>query len=59
MVRLIQAALAMWGLFGKKGERHVDGLFCDETKNGIGAWRRIMRLDEDDRYKLEVSRGWS
>lgn len=55
LVRLIQAALALWGFFGAdREELEVDGLFCDDTKNGIFAWRRSMGMEHEESLKLEV-----
>lgn len=51
VVRLIQASLALWGFFDPEG---VDGLFCDETKKGIGAWRRNMGMEHEESLKIEV-----
>lgn len=52
MVKLIQASLAIWGLFGTDREDlELDGLFCNETKEGILRWRQIMGMTE----RLEVS----
>ncbi|WWC86774.1 uncharacterized protein L201_001653 [Kwoniella dendrophila CBS 6074] len=54
LVKLIQASLAIWGLFGNlKGSMEVDGLFCDETKAGIFQWRRIMGMEHEESLKLE------
>lgn len=58
-VKLIQGALALWGLFGPHAGDdcvEIDGLFCDETKAGIFRWRRVMGLEMDDAYKIEVSK---
>ena len=55
IVRLVQAALAIWGLFGiGRDELDVNGLFCDETKAGIFKWRHIMGMEKET-LKLEVS----
>lgn len=55
LVRLIQAALALWGVYGADREDPVfDGLFCDDTKAGISAWRRAMSMEHEDSLKLEV-----
>lgn len=52
MVKLIQASLAIWGLFGTDREDlELDGLFCNETKEGISRWRQSMGMHE----QLEVS----
>jgi hypothetical protein len=51
VVRLIQAALVMWGFFEPAA---VDGLFCDETKKGVGAWRRCMGMEHEESLKIEV-----
>nr|XP_018265333.1 uncharacterized protein I303_01697 [Kwoniella dejecticola CBS 10117]OBR87491.1 hypothetical protein I303_01697 [Kwoniella dejecticola CBS 10117] len=54
LVKLIQASLALWGLFGNlKGAVEIDGLFCDETKAGIFQWRRIMGMEHEESLKLE------
>ena len=53
MVRLIQAALAIWGMI--PDDMGIDGLFCDETKKGLFAWRRAMGMEHEDSMKLEVS----
>lgn len=34
----------------------IDGLFCDETKKGIFAWRRNMGMEHEEALKIEVSR---
>lgn len=53
VVELVQAALAIWGLFGNgRDELDVNGLFCDETKAGIFKWRHLMGMKET--LKLEV-----
>lgn len=55
-VKLIQAALAIWGLFGADREDlELDGLFCDETKTGIQQWSYRMGLEMDEGGRLEVS----
>ncbi|KAL1407262.1 hypothetical protein Q8F55_006680 [Vanrija albida] len=48
LVKLIQGALALWGLYGAQHEDgpELDGLFCDETKAAIFEWRRVMGMDE-------------
>lgn len=56
MVKLVQAALAIWGVYGvDKEEVEVDGLFCDETKAGIFQWRRLMGIEHEESMRLEVS----
>lgn len=51
MVKLIQASLAIWGLFGSDREDlELDGLFCNETKEGLAQWRQLMGMHE----KIEV-----
>lgn len=61
LVKLIQSALAIWGLWGgytdsnKDNQLEPDGLFCDETKAAIAEWRRIMGMENDDNFKIEVS----
>lgn len=56
MVKLIQASLAIWGLFGTEREDlELDGLFCDETKFGIQQWSYRMGLEKDEGGRLEVS----
>jgi hypothetical protein len=56
LVKLIQAALALWGMFGTDREDlEIDGLFCDETKAGIFQWRREMGMEHEESLKLEVS----
>ncbi|WVF69686.1 hypothetical protein IAT40_004465 [Kwoniella sp. CBS 6097] len=52
LVKLIQAALALWGLFDSS-MRDTDGLFCDETKTGIFKWRRLMGMEHEESLKLE------
>jgi hypothetical protein len=32
----------------------IDGLFCDETKKGIGVWRRSMGMEHEESLKIEV-----
>lgn len=55
LVKLIQAALAIWGFYGTKHEEiEIDGLFCDETKAGISKWRTAMGMEREDSLKLEV-----
>lgn len=55
VVELVQAALAIWGLFGAgRDELEVNGLFCEETKAGIFKWRHLMGMEKDT-LKLEVS----
>lgn len=51
-IKLVQTALAIWGLFGL--DRDIDGLFCDETKVGVAKWRELMGMDKGEAYKLEV-----
>jgi hypothetical protein len=51
IVRLIQASLALWGFFPAE---MTDGLFCDETKRGIGDWRKCMGMETEDSMKIEV-----
>lgn len=47
MVKLIQASLAIWGLFGADREDlEIDGLFCNETKEGVARWRDLMGMHE-------------
>ena len=54
-VKLVQAALAIWGMFGTTREDpEVDGHFCDETKTGIFKWRRVMGMDHEESMRLEV-----
>jgi hypothetical protein len=56
LVKLIQAALAIWGMFGTdRKDMEIDGLFCDETKAGISQWRREMGMEHEESLKLEVS----
>ena len=55
MVKLIQAALAIWGLFGTdRDDLEVDGLFCNETKEGISRWRKLMGMHEQLEVCLQV-----
>jgi hypothetical protein len=58
LVRLVQGALALWGFYGinmdGQGEVELDGLFCDETKKGIFAWRKAMGMEREDSMRLEV-----
>ena len=53
MVKIIQSALVLWGMVedGIVG----DGLFCDETKKGIFAWRRAMGMEHEESMRMEVS----
>jgi hypothetical protein len=54
VVKLVQAALALWGLFGTDREDlDINGLFCDETKAGIFKWRHMMGMEKET-LKLEV-----
>ncbi|OWZ33295.1 hypothetical protein C356_05394 [Cryptococcus neoformans c45] len=63
LVKLIQAALALWGMFQDVGEdmhgrligpgMEVDGLFCDETKNAISRWRKEMGMEHEESLKIE------
>lgn len=54
LVKLVQGALAAWGMFGNKHEDvEIDGLFCDETKAGVFAWRRIMGMEGEESLRLE------
>jgi hypothetical protein len=53
IVKLIQASLAIWGLFGSNREDlEVDGLFCNETKEGITRWMQIMGMHEHSEVSL-------
>jgi hypothetical protein len=55
VVELVQAALAIWGLYGaQRDDLDINGLFCDETKAGIFKWRQIMGMEKET-LKLEVS----
>lgn len=55
LVKLLQASLALWGMYGTAHEEvEIDGLFCDETKAGMFAWRRLMGMESDDGFKLAV-----
>jgi len=60
LVRLVQGALALWGFFGvDHGDgdgAELDGLFCDETKKGIFAWRKAMGMEHEESMRLEVSK---
>ncbi|KIY32471.1 hypothetical protein I305_05040 [Cryptococcus gattii E566] len=63
LVKLIQAALALWGMFQHVGEdihgrlispgMEIDGLFCDETKSAIFRWRREMGMEYEGSLKIE------
>ncbi|WWD21623.1 hypothetical protein CI109_106109 [Kwoniella shandongensis] len=54
LIKLIQAALALWGMFRLNGqEMEIDGLFCDETKVAIFQWRRVMGMEHEESLKLE------
>lgn len=56
LVKLIQAALHLWGMYGAApDEVEVDGLFCDDTKKAIFKWRRTMGMESEEALKLEVS----
>ncbi|CAD6576100.1 MAG: hypothetical protein TREMPRED_001578 [Tremellales sp. Tagirdzhanova-0007] len=49
LIKLIQSALAIWGLFGADREDlEIDGLFCDETKTAIFQWRRDMGMEHEE-----------
>ncbi|KAL7419395.1 hypothetical protein Q5752_006233 [Cryptotrichosporon argae] len=52
-VRLVQAALALWGLYMPDREPALDGMFCDETKAAIFMWRRDMGMEHEGGLKLE------
>jgi hypothetical protein len=55
VVKLVQAALALWGLFGAdRDDLDINGLFCDETKAGIFKWRHLMGMEKET-LRLEVS----
>lgn len=55
LVKLIQAALALWGMFGvDREDLEIDGLFCDETKAGIFQWRRVMGMENEESLRIEV-----
>ena len=55
LIKLIQSALAIWGLFGADREDiEIDGLFCDETKAAIFKWRRVMGMEHEESMRLEV-----
>lgn len=54
LVRLVQACLAMWGMVSE--ELEVDGLFCDETKKGVFAWRKAMGMEHEESMRMEVGR---
>lgn len=54
LVKLIQGALAAWGLFGSENEDlEIDGLFCDVTKAGLFSWRRAMGMEREESLRLE------
>ncbi|XAO24672.1 hypothetical protein I312_103478 [Cryptococcus bacillisporus CA1280] len=63
LVKLIQAALALWGMFQHVGEdihgrlispgMEIDGLFCDETKSAIFRWRREIGMEYEGSLKIE------
>ncbi|ODN79552.1 hypothetical protein L202_03507 [Cryptococcus amylolentus CBS 6039] len=63
LVKVIQAALALWGMFEDVGEdahgrvvgpgMEIDGLFCDETKGAIFRWRRSMGMEHEESLKIE------
>ncbi|KAK8847532.1 hypothetical protein IAR55_005390 [Kwoniella newhampshirensis] len=54
LVKLIQSALALWGMFGlNREDMEIDGLFCDETKAAIFQWRRVMGMEHEESLKLE------
>lgn len=52
VVKLIQACLVLWGMVSDNVE--IDGLFCDETKQGVFAWRRSMGMEHEESMRLEV-----
>ena len=55
LIKLIQSALAIWGLFGADREDlEIDGLFCDETKTAIFQWRRDMGMEHEESMRLEA-----
>lgn len=55
LVKLIQSALALWGMYGaNQDEVEIDGLFCDETKAGVQQWRREIGMEHEESLKLEV-----
>ena len=35
----------------------IDGLFCDDTKQGVFAWRRSMGMEHEESMRLEVGFG--
>ena len=53
MVKLIQSALVLWGMV--EDDVVGDGLFCDETKKGIFAWRRAMGMEHEESMRMAVS----
>ena len=53
LVKLVQSALVLWGMVSDRME--IDGLFCDETKAGVFAWRRSMGMEHEESMRLEVS----
>jgi hypothetical protein len=59
LVRLVQGALALWGFFRVDDDvdhgAMLDGLFCDETKKGVFAWRKAMGMEHEESMRLEVS----
>jgi hypothetical protein len=61
LVRLVQGALALWGFFGADNgdvdHMEIDGLFCDETKKGIFAWRKAMGMEHEESMRMEVRCG--
>lgn len=55
LVKLVQTALYMHGLYGINAGEDIDGLLCNETLAAIRKWRQLFSKDRRDAY-LDVSR---
>ena len=55
IVKLIQASLAMWGLFPYADGTGIDGMFCNDTKQAMEDWRAAVSWQEDDAVRKDVS----
>lgn len=54
VVKLIQASLAIWGMFTVDDGAEIDGLFCNATKQAMENWRKVVNWQEDDGTRKDV-----
>jgi hypothetical protein len=54
VVKLIQASLAIWGMFSVDDGAEIDGLFCNSTKQAMEDWRKAVNWQEDDGTRKDV-----